>query len=209
MSRLLVARLTLRPTALAMPWSPVLVVALVGLAVAWLTGSLSDRPTALPLVVAGALAAAAVAGLRDAADELLRPLPTSVLSRRLLRAGLLALVVGPAALGVASLTPGPGAVPATPALGLTGLAAATWLPAPRALGNGALGNGALANRALANGTLGNGVLVAAAVPAGWVAAGLALGDRLGPLGDAAGWWSTQPWPVAAVGALAVAAGRSR
>lgn len=194
MTRLLVARLTLRPTALAMPWSPVAVVALAGLVVAWLAGSLSDRATALPFVVAGALAAAAVAGLRDTADELLRPLPTSVLSRRLLRAVLLALVVGPAALGVALLTPGPGAVPATLALGLTGLAAATWLPARGATGNGVLGNG---------------VLAAAAVPAGWVTAGLALGDRLGPLGDAAGWWSTQPWPVAAVAALAVAAGRSR
>jgi hypothetical protein len=184
MTGLVVARLTLRPTALAMPWSPVVAVAAAGLVAAWVSGTLSDRTTALPVVIAGALAAAAVATLRDPADELLRPLPTSVLARRLMRTALVTLVVGPATLGVATLTPGPGAVPATLALGLTGLAAATWLPAGM-------------------------VLAAAAVPACWVMVGLAVGDRLGPLGDAAAWWSTHPWPVAAVCVIAAVAGRNR
>lgn len=188
MSALVVARLTLRPTAHAMPWSPVVVVAVTGLLAAWATGSLSGRPTSLPIVMAGTLAAAATATLRDPADELLRPLPTSVLARRLLRAALVALVVLPVTLGVARLTPGPGAGSATVALGLTGLAVAGWLPEGR-------------------------VLVASAVPVCWVLAGLALHDRLGALGDATAWWWTHPWLVAAVAVLAlgtaVTAGRNR
>ena len=188
MSGLIVARLTLRPTVQAMPWSPVVVVAATGLLAAWASGSLSGRTTSLPIVVAGTLAAAATATLRDPADELLRPLPTSVLARRLLRAALVALVVVPVTLGIARLTPGPGAGSATVALGLTGLAVATWLPERR-------------------------VLVASAVPLGWVLAGLALHDRLGALGDAAGWWWTHPWLVAAAAVLtlgtAVTAGRNR
>ncbi|GAA1963548.1 hypothetical protein GCM10009798_24500 [Nocardioides panacihumi] len=188
MSGLLVARLTLRPTAQAMPWSPVVAVAATGLLAAWAAGSLSARTTVLPIVVAGTLAAAATATLRDPADELLRPLPTSVPARRLLRAALVALVVVPVTLGVARLTPGPGAGAATIALGLTGLAVASWLPERR-------------------------VLVASAVPVCWVMVGLALQDRLGALGDATAWWWTHPWQVtvAAVLALgtAVTTGRSR
>lgn len=188
MSALLVARLTLRPTARAMPWSPVLAVGATGLLAAGMTGALSERPSALPLVVAGALAAAAVATLRDPADELLRPLPTTVTARRMLRAVLVTLLAGPATAGVAILTPGPGAAAATVALVLTGLAVAAWLPPHR-------------------------VLTASAVPACWVMAGLALHDRLGLVGDTAGWWSTHPWPVALAavlaGAAAVASGRSR
>lgn len=181
---LLVARLTLRPTALALPWSTVLAVSVSGLLIAALSGALSDRQTLLPVIIAGAAAAAAVAALRDPADELLRPLPTSVLSRRLVRIVLVSIVVAPTTLGVAILTPGPGAAAATLALGSTGVAAATWLPSRR-------------------------LLAAAAVPPAWVIAGLALEDRLGPLGDAATWWSTAPWLVAALAVLTIVAGRNR
>jgi hypothetical protein len=188
MSTLVVARLTLRPTARAMPWSPVVAVAVTGLLAAWATGSLSGRTTMIPVVVAGTLTTAATAILRDPADELLSAVPTSQTARRLLRAALVALVVVPVTLGVATLTPGPGAGSATLALGLTGLAVATWLPGSR-------------------------VLVASGVPVCWVLAGLALHDRLGALGDAGVWWWTHPWLVAAAAGVmlgtAVTAGSDR
>lgn len=181
MSGLTVARQAVAPTAAAVPWTPLLVVAAVLIAGTGLTGALSDRPGPLAALAAGALAAGAVAALRDPADRLLAALPTSRLARRLLR---LALVSGPMALAlvaVSTLSPGPPAPwSSTAALTLAGLAAATWLPERR-------------------------ILLAAGAPLVWVCVTELLDATAGPLD----WWHGRPWLVAAVAAALVVAGRHR
>lgn len=177
-----VALRTARPTAAALPWSPLLGVGLALVLGAALVGALSDRPGPLGVLGAGALAAGAVATLRDPADRLLAAVPTSRLARRLLRLALVLGAVVALLAALTALTPGPDDVWAsTLALTLTGLAVATWLPADR------------------------GVLAAAALPFGWVAVTRLADLTAGPLD----WWSERPWLVALLASAAVVAGRHR
>lgn len=179
--RTAVLRQAVRPTAAAMPWTPVVATATALVAIAGLVDLLSGRPGSLPVLGGAALASGAVATMRDPAETLLAPVPTPRLVRRLLRLALAALVVVPAVVALDGLTEGPVDIATTTfALALTGLAVATWLPE-------------------------DGVLFATAVPVTWVVATELLGRYAGSLDV----WAEQPWPLAAVAAAAVLAGRHR
>jgi hypothetical protein len=179
--RAAVALAATSPTARALPWTPVVLAGAVAVATAAAVAALSDRPASLEALGGAALAAGAVAALHVPAGRLMAPLPTSLLARRLLRLALAAAVVVPALAALQHLSPGPeNAWACTLALALTGLAAATWLPADR------------------------GVLVAAAVPMAWAVLTRVLGPSAGPIAV----WSEHPWPVAATAAgLVVIGGR--
>jgi hypothetical protein len=182
------------PTARTTAWSPVLA-ATAGLLVVAVLLRLADDPdhTVLRLgaaqttlrLGAAAVAAGTVFALHDPAAVLLAALPTSAMTRRLLRVGLVAAVVLPAWLLVAGVLPGPGngLLPLL-ALTTTGLALATWLPAGP-------------------------VALAASAPLVWVAVSELLGDVLGPAGTAAAWWHTRPLLVVAVACGCLVAGRHR
>lgn len=175
-------RQAVRPTAAALPWSTVVPVGLVLVGAAAAAQVLTDRPTSLGTLAGAALASGAVAALHDPADRLLAPVPTSRLLRRLLRVGLVGLVVVPLLAVVDRLAAGSPDVWATSlALLLVGLALATWLPE------------------------GRGVLVAAAVPVTWVAVTQQLGDSAGALDV----WASDPWVIASAAFLAILAGRGR
>lgn len=177
-----VAVLSVRPTAAALPWSPVLCVSLVAVLAAAAVSALSDRPAALATLGGAALASASVASLHDPAGRLLASVPVPALDRRLLRIGLVALVGVPVLAVLGELSPAPGGAWApTAALLLTGLALATWLPGEHA------------------------VLVAAAIPTAWAGATQVLGDAAGALDV----WATRPWLLAAVAGTAVVVGRHR
>ncbi|WP_028660182.1 hypothetical protein [Nocardioides insulae] len=173
-----------RPTAAALPWPPVLAAGAVGLGAVLLIRGLSERPSGLPVLAAAAVVSGALAALRDPADPLLAALPTSRLARRLLRLGLVAVLAIPLLVVLQSLVPtsvDTDLAPAAVALALAGLALATWLPPGRA------------------------TQLAAALPVVWVTASQLLDGVV----DGLDVWSTHPWPVAAVSALAVIAGRHR
>jgi hypothetical protein len=175
-----------RPTARSMAWSPVVAVTAGLLLLAFLL-RLADRPADVALGLgAGAVAAAVVFALHDPAAALLAPVPTSTMTRRLLRVALVTALVLPAWLLTAELLPGPG-LGLLPLLALasTGVAVAVWLPSGRS------------------------VTLAAAVPLVWVTAGQLLGVGLGPVGEAVGWWHTHPVYVAAVALALLVAGRTR
>lgn len=175
------ALLAARPTAAALPWTPVLLAGGAAAVTAALVRFLSDRPGALATLGGAALASGAVASLHDPAARLLAPVPGSLLARRALRLTLVATVVVPLLALLRELSPAPEDVFATTlALTLTGLALATWLPGDA------------------------GLLVATAVPVAWV-----VTDRLAGGAGPTGVGVDHPWPVAAAAALAVAAGRHR
>lgn len=181
MSALVVARQTVAPTATALSWTPLAVVSGVLAAGAALTGALSDRPGPFAALACGALAAGAIAALRDPAENLLAALPTSRLARRLLRLTLVSWLVALGLAAVSTLASGPRpAVSSTLALTVTGLALATWLPQRL-------------------------VLMAAAGPLAWVCLTELLDETTGPLE----WWHARPWLVAAIAAAAVVVGRNR
>ncbi|WP_159081451.1 hypothetical protein [Nocardioides sediminis] len=176
-----------RPTSRSIRWSPLVGVAAV-LVIVLLVARTAQRPSDVVMAIAAAaLASVVVASLHDPATDLLAPVPVSVMQRRLLR---LALVLVPALLvWVALVVVAPPSLEATspgPLLAMTavGVAAGVWSPARRA------------------------VLVGASVPVLWFALDMTVpSDVL--LGDAAGWWRTDPWPVAAVALGALVAGRRR
>jgi hypothetical protein len=175
------------PTSRSIRWSPLAGVAGLLLAVLLLSRT-AERPAGvLMAIAAAALASVVVASLHDPAADLLAAVPVSVMQRRLLR---LVLVLVPTLLAwgalVAVAPPSLGARSLGPLLALTaaGVAAGVWSPARRA------------------------VLVGASVPVLWFALDMTVTDD-GLLGDAAGWWRTDPWPVAVVALGALAAGRRR
>jgi hypothetical protein len=181
-----VLRELVRPTARAIAWTPVLAVSVGLLSIAALL-RLADRPVDVVLGVgAAATASALVFALDDPAARLLAPLPTSAMTRRLLRLALVAAVAVPSWLLVAALLPGDG-LGLLPLLALTstGVAVATRLRP------------------------GVSVAPAAAAPLLWVAAGQLVGGALGIVGDVATLWQTHPAYVAAAGLALVVAGRHR
>ena len=181
-----VLRELVRPTARAIAWTPVLAVSAGLLSIAALL-RLADRPVDIVLGLgAAATASALVFALDDPAARLLAPLPTSAMTRRLLRIALVTAVALPSWLLVATILPGDG-LGLLPLLALTstGVAAATWLRPDRS------------------------VAPAASVPLLWVATGQLLGGTLGLLGDAATLWRTHPAYVAVVALALVIAGRHR
>jgi hypothetical protein len=175
------------PTSRSIRWSPIAGVAAVLLAVLLVARTVQRPADVLMMIAAAALASVVVASLHDPASDLLAAVPVSAMQRRLLR---LALVLAPAllvwAVLVAVAPPSLGATSPGPLLALTtaGVAAGVWSPARRA------------------------VLVGAAVPVAWFALDMVLPvDSV--LADAAGWWRTDPWPVAVVALVALVAGRRR
>lgn len=177
-----VAVQAVRPTAAALPWPPVLAAGTIGVAAVVIVNALSSQPTALTVVAGAALASGAVAALHDSADPMLAALPASRLARRLLRLGLVATVVGPLMVLLHRLSPAsPDLGATTLALTLTGLAVATWLPP------------------------GNAVMIGAMLPVVWVATTELLAAAAGPLDV----WATHPWPLTALAAAVILAGRHR
>lgn len=181
-----------RPTARTVPWSPLVgtgVMLLLVLATLELSGA-ADAGAARWLGLA-AVASAVVLALRDEAAGWTAALPGSRLGRRLLRLAIVLTVAVPACATYVALLPGaaPDVAPdvALPLLGLlaSAVAVATWLPDDARVG------------------------AAAALPLAWAASHELLGDALGPVGTVAALWHDHPWPVAAVAAVAVVAGRSR
>ena len=176
-----------RPTARAVRWTPLLGVGALLLAVLVLART-SSRPVDLVLAVAAAALACVVVGtLHDPAALLLAAVPVPPMPRRLLRLGLVlvpALVVWAALVRVADASPGAGSPGPLLALVTAGVAVVVWSP-PHL-----------------------GVLAGAFVPLLWFAL-----DRTVPgsglLSDAAGWWRTDPLPVAALAVVALLAGRRR
>jgi hypothetical protein len=176
------------PTARAVRWYPLPVVALV-VAGLGLPAVVQDQPTnaVFPLASA-ALAAAVVTALDDRAAALLAAVPTPAMTRRLIRLGLLAVP----ALGLWWLlgllldpvAPGAADVAQMVALVTTGVAVAVWTPWARA------------------------ELTGAAVPVAWFVA-----DRVASpdswAADLAGLWHTDSWPVCAAAVLLLAVGRNR
>ena len=174
------------PTFRALAWSPLVAVGGGLLVVAAALRLLDSRPGPVLALGAATMAAVLVASLRDPAAALLAAVPLPLLQRRAVRLGLVAAAALPVWLLVAVTTPGDGlALAPLAALTSSGLAVATWLPAERD------------------------VTLAAAVPLVWVSLAVLLGDRAGLLGEAAAWWQTDPWWVAATGALLVGLGRHR
>ena len=173
------------PTARTMRWWPLGVVGAPVLGLVLLARS-EGRPAAgVLLVAAAALAALAVAALRDDAAVLLEPVPVSAMRRRLLRlalAGVPTLVVWWAlgAAGASSAEPGVGPLLA---LAASGVAVAVWGPARWR------------------------VLAGAAVPAVWFALDRVAAD--GTVGDVLAWWRTDSWVVLGVAVGACALGRRR
>ena len=174
------------PTSRALAWSPLVAVGGSLLVVAVTLRLLDSRPGPVLALGAATMAAVLVSSLRDPAAALLAAVPVPLLQRRAVRLALVGAVALPVWLLVAVTTPGDGlALAPLAALTSTGLAVATWLPADRD------------------------VILAAAVPLVWVSVAVLFGDRVGFLGDAAAWWQTDPWRVAAAGALVVGLGRHR
>lgn len=171
------------PTARSIRWLPYIVLCVGLLAVALLAGS-ADGPVDAVLAVATAgLASAVVAGLHDPAADLLTAVPVSEMRRRALRLSLLGAPGLAVWWGVTALADGSAAVGPVVALTVSGVAVAVWVPVRRSVRCGA------------------------GAPLAWL-----LLDRLaagsGVLGDVAGWWRTDPWPVVAV-ALLMCVARSR
>lgn len=174
-----------RPTASALPWTPVVVAGAAAVGIAALVDGLSDRPAGLATVGCAAVASGAVAALHDPADRLLSPVPTSRLARRLLRLLLVVGVVVPVVAILGEVSPAsedPWAT--TLAFVLTGLAVATWLPPGRY------------------------VVLAPAVPLTLAFAARLLGDQH-PLAGPLGWWADHPLLVAGAAAALIAGGRNR
>jgi hypothetical protein len=175
------------PTARAISWSPLVAAVACLLGVAALTRVGDGRPGGLELMAVSTLAAAVVLTLHDPAARLLAAVPVSAMARRLTRLCLALVPAAVAWLLADAVMPGDTASLAdgAAALVLTGLAVATWLPAERD------------------------ARVAAVVPPAWVVLHLVMGEGSNPLADAAGWWATQPLPVAALALVLIVSGRHR
>jgi hypothetical protein len=177
------------PTARAIPWAPTVGVAACLAAVTAFAAPTGSWPVGVLEVAAAALAAAAVAGLRDPAAALLAAVPTSPARRRARRQALLVPVV----LGVWLATVGAAHVwepaigwPVGPpaALIATGLAVAAWAPERIAVGAGG------------------------AAPLVWFVAAWA-GGLDGVLGEVLLAWQHHPWLVTAAALTALLMGRNR
>lgn len=175
------------PSARAVRWRPLGVVATVALLVALVSAGTARPAGVLLAVIAAALASGAVAALHDPAEPLLTALPVSLAQRRVVR---IALLAGPLLVvwWVVGLLTGSGAgsgFDPGPLVALTavGVAVATWVRGPRA------------------------VLVGSCVPMVLVATHQLV--VTGGAADALGWWQTEPWPVTAVAVVACVLGRRR
>lgn len=173
-------------SARAITWAPIAVTGVAVLLLGVLVRLLDSPAGVVPALATAGLACVVIIALDDRAARLLAPLPTGPMARRLLRLGLATALVGPTWVAAQVLLPGSAGGPA-PALALvaTGVAFATWSPGER------------------------GSVPAAAVPLLWVATDLVLAGRLSPIGDVAGWWRTDPWPVLAAALGALGLGRHR
>ena len=173
------------PTARAVGWLPLAVVAglLVGTSA---LAAYADRwPPQMMGIAAGAIAAATVAGLQDPAADLLSAVPTAPAVRRSQRLVLLMPAALAAWLGylwpAQSGTPAPGwSLPPLLALLATGVAVAALLPPPAAVAAGV------------------------ATPLAWAAAGRVGGRLEDDLAGVLLTWQHHPWLVitAALAALA-------
>jgi len=163
-------------------------VALAGVSV--LAGVLGSWPVSLLGIVAAALAAAVVAGLRDPAAALLAAVPTSEAVRRARRVGLLvpvALLVWLAYLSAGhQLLAAPGwPMGMLTALTATGLAVAGWAPTRVAVTAGVV------------------------VPLLWVAAARASHGLDASVAEVLLAWQHHPWIVTAAAVAALLMGRNR
>jgi hypothetical protein len=177
------------PTARATSWGAL---AVVGLAVAALgAGAAYDTwPAGLVGIVAGVLAAAVVAGLRDPAADLLAAVPTTAAVRRARRLALLLPVS--AVVWLAYLWSGHHVDqsigwPLGPAIALvaTGLAVAVWAPA------------------------GRGVVAGVTAPLLWVAVAQVVAPTDDLAGDVLLAWQTHPWFVTVAATAALMTARER
>jgi len=176
------------PTARAIAWTPLVTVTCALLAVGAVIRSVNGNADPLLWLSAGAMASCLVFSLRDPAWALLAAVPTSRMTRNLLRLGLVGGLALPLLLLVTALLPGPdGSSVLAPALALatSGVAVATWTPVHRD------------------------VALAGAVPLVWAGADQLVGGLIGPAGEALAWWHTDPWAVTTVAAVLVTLGRNR
>jgi hypothetical protein len=177
------------PTARTIHWWPLaLVVApLAGLVLLARDGARPAEPVLL--LVAAALASVVVTALRDEAASTLEAVPVPIVQRRALR---LALVGVPVLVVWWALT----------SLVSTGRPATASLLALAACGV------AVATRGTSWGSSRWWLLAGTAVPVLWFALDRLLAGR-GSLGDALGWWRTDPWPLLAAAVVALALGSRR
>ena len=174
------------PTARAIRWRPLVVLAMVSLLAALASRDPQRPADAVVAVIAAALASGAVAALHDPVEPFLAALPVSLRPRRAVRIVLLVapmLVVWWMVDGLTETTAGTGPGPLL-ALASAGTAVAMWAPGRRA------------------------VLLGACAPVAWMAL-----DRLytggGSTAEVLAWWRTEAWLVAAAAVLACAARRPR
>lgn len=177
------------PTVRAVPWQPLAGVAACVAVVTVVAAWADTWPVGVLGLLAAALAAGVVAGLRDPAAALLAAVPTSAARRRARRLVLLV----PLGLGVwlASVVaarhwePGLGwPIGTVAALTATGLAVATWAPEPVALQAGV------------------------AAPVLWYAVGWG-GGLHGSAAEVLLAWQHHPWLVTGVATTALLLGRNR
>ena len=178
------------PTARSTSWQPMAGVAVVLTGLSALAVGVGRWPDSLLGVVAAALAAAVVAGLRDPAAALLAAVPTSAAVRRARRIALLApvaLLVWLAYLsaGHELLAAQGWPMGALAALTATGLAVATWAPARVAVSAGVV------------------------VPLLWVVAARASHGLDASVAEVLLAWKHHPWIVTAAAVAALLMGRNR